>query len=225
MKYDEKLNAIILSNCDEKYAKFHGRLVPNTIIKGVRTPTLRQIAKEFSQYDDFLKNITLDSYETICVACYYIGLTTKDIATLKDRVDFILPYIDNWATCDTFVASLKILKKDKGAFYNTLLNYLESENNFSVRFAVVCSMTYYIDENNINELLKCLVKKQNRSYYIDMAIAWFISIAFIKCREQTLEFLKSDNLTQKVQNIAISKICDSFRVSPQDKQLVKTLKK
>ena len=72
---------------------------------------LRQIAKEFAVYDDFLQNVSLNSYENISIACYYIGITCKDYSGLQPKLDFILPYIDNWAICDTFVSSLKCLKK------------------------------------------------------------------------------------------------------------------
>lgn len=225
MKYDIELNKKILENCDLDYASFHGALVPTTKIRGVRIPVLRQIAKHFSVYDDFLENITLDNYESICVACYYIGITTKDLKTLENRLDFILPYIDNWATCDTFASSLKILKTKKDEFFDTLCSYLLSKNDFTVRFAIVCFLNFYIQEDKIEDLLNKMINLQNRSYYLDMAIAWFVSVAFVKCRNQTLKFLKSKVLTKEVQNKCISKICDSFRVSKEDKEFVKKLKK
>ena len=224
MKYDKQLNEKIDANSDEKYAKFHSSLVPNTKIKGVKIPVLRKIAKEFSVYDDFLKNITLDSYESISVACYYTGATTKNTEQLKTRLEFILPYINNWAVCDTFVSSLKILKTKKDEMYSTILNYLKSDSEFVVRFAIVCLLTYFINNDNIEFLLDKMVDLQNKTYYIDMAIAWFVSVAFVKCREKTLKFLQNERFKKNVQNKIISKICDSFRVSKFDKEIVKKLK-
>lgn len=222
-KYDEELNKKILENIDEDYAKFHSALVPNTKIAGVKVPLLREIAKHFSKCDDFLDNITLDSFEKISVACYYIGQNTKDLKTLKNRLDFILPHINNWAVCDTFVSSLKILKKEN--FIDEILNYLNSKNDFIVRFSIVCLLDYYISEDILDDIFKKLLTLQNRSYYIDMAIAWFVSIAFIKQREKTLKLLKSKRLNKIVQNKSISKICDSFRIDEKDKQLCKNLRK
>ncbi len=224
MKYDKELNKIILENIDEKYASFHSSLVPNTKIKGVTVPKLRKIAKNFAKYDDFLDNITLNNFESISVACYYIGYTTKDIENLKNRLNFILPYIDNWAICDTFVSSLKIIKKFKNEFLSVILKYLDSDSDFTVRFAIVCLLSYYIDENYIDDLFNRLIVLQNKNYYIDMAIAWFVSVSFIKCKEKTIKLLKSKKINKEVKNKSISKICDSFRVSKEDKEFVKTLR-
>lgn len=224
MKYDKQLNEKIDTNRDEKYAKFHSSLVPNTKIKGVRIPVLRKIAKEFSVYDDFLENITLDSYESISVACYYTGATTKNTEQLKTRLEFILPYIKNWAVCDTFVSSLKILSTKKDEMYSTILNYLKSDNEFAVRFAIVCLLSYYINNDNVEYLLNKMIVLQNKTYYIDMAIAWFVSVAFVKSKNQTLKFLQDKRFEKSVQNKSISKICESFRVNKFDKELVKSLK-
>ena len=221
MKYDEMLNKKIEENVDKNYQEFHSKIVPNTQIKGVRIPVLRKIAKEFSGYPDFLENLTLESYEAISVACYYIGNTTKDVQTLKTRLEFILPYINNWAICDTFVSSLKIFKTKNEETFPIVINYLNSKNNFSVRFSFVSLLNYFITENRIENLFEKIKNLQNRDYYLDMAIAWFVSVAFVKCKQQTLDLLKSKTLTPFVQNKSISKICDSFRVSAEDKIFVK----
>ena len=224
MKYDKQLDFFISQNVDEQYAKFHSSLVPDTKIRGVRIPVLRKIAKEFTKYDDFLGNITLDNYEAISVACYYIGLTTKDLNTLKIRLNYILPHINNWAVCDTFVNSLKLLKKKSVEFYPFLCEYLKSDNDFVCRFAIVCLMNYCLNDQTVNNIFQQVVPLQGRSYYLDMAIAWLVSVAFVKNRTQTLKLLQSKTLTKEVQNKSISKICDSFRVDDSDKLIVKKLK-
>ena len=222
MKYDELLRTKIAQNADEDYRKFHAGVVPGIEIKGVRVPVLRQIAKEFSVYDDFLEQITLDNYEAICVACYYVGNTTKDVKLLQKRLALVLPLINNWAICDTFVSSLKILKTERrDEFYSFVINYLRSENDFTVRFAIVCLLSYYITEDRVDEIIKRVVKLQGRSYYIDMAIAWLVSVAFVKCKAIILPLLQAQTLTAFVQNKSISKICDSYRVSAADKTFVK----
>ncbi|MBR4270932.1 MAG: DNA alkylation repair protein [Clostridia bacterium] len=224
MKYDKQLNEKIETNIDAKYALFHSKIVPDSTIRGVRIPVLRQIAKEFSKYDDFLENITLNDYENISVACYYIGNTTKDLPTLNKRLHFILPYIDNWAICDTFVSSLKILKKNKDA-YPIIFDKLNNQHIYIIRFGIVALMNYFLDNSTVGEIFAQIIKLQSIDYYIDMAIAWLVSVAFIKCRKQALDLLTSGNLTHFVQNESISKICDSLRVTQEDKSLVKSLKK
>jgi len=224
MKYDKLLEQKITENIDKKYKEFYSQIVPKTEVKGVRVPILRKIAKDFSRYDDFLENVSLNSYEAINVACYYIGLKSKEIKTLNANLEFILPHINNWAVCDTFVSSLKILKTKRDDFYDTLNKCLISRNEFTVRFAIVCILTYYLGHINTTELFDKLILLQNKSYYIDMAIAWLISVAYIKCKEPTLNLLQNKRLCAKVQNLSISKICDSFRVGTEEKMLVKKLK-
>ena len=222
MKYDKKLNLLIAQNVDVNYQKFHAKNVPNIAVKGVRIPVLRKIAKEFSVCEDFLENVTLNNYEAISVACYYIGATTHDGDTLKIRLAQILPYVNNWAICDTFVSSLKMLKTTKKTtVYPLIMNYLNSDNDYTVRFGVVCLLSYYLEPEVIDEIFAKIVLLQGRGYYLDMALAWLISEAFVKCRQQTLDLLKSKTLSQFVQNKSIAKICDSFRVSDADKLLVK----
>ena len=224
MKYDIELEQEINKYVDKKYASFHSGLVPGCEIRGVKIPVLRNIAKQFSVYPDFLENVTLDNYESISVACYYIGITTKDIPTLKLRLNHILPYINNWAICDTFVSSLKILKKHGAEMFATMLEYLNNKNDFIVRFGIVCLLSYYISNDSIDFLLNRLTLIKNDSYYIEMAIAWFISVAFVKCRQETLKCLENRMFSKTIHNKSISKICDSFRVCENDKTLVKTLK-
>ncbi|MBO4262273.1 MAG: DNA alkylation repair protein [Clostridia bacterium] len=223
MKYDKELENEIISKIDERYAEFHAGLVPGQKIRGVRIPELRKIAKKFSVYDDFLFNVTLDNYESISVACYYIGYKAKDLYALEKYTDFILPYVDNWAVCDTFVSSLKILHKSKAGFLPTVLKYLDSDNDFTVRFAIVCGLNYYV-EDNADIFFNKFSEIQGRDYYIDMAIAWFVSVAFIKCREKTLEYLNNKKLTPFVLNKSISKICDSYRVRAEDKDYLRGMR-
>ena len=223
MKYDKELDKIINNNIDEEYAKFHSKIVPNSKIRGVRIPTLRKIAKDFAKYDDFLQNISLTNYENISIACFYIGLTTKDTLSLQKNLDFILPYVNNWAICDTFVSSLKVLKKEKEA-YTIVLITLSSPHIYTKRFGIVALMSYFLTNDKIDQIFDNIIPLQNEDYYIDMAIAWLISVAFIKCRAKTLNLLKSGKLTTFVQNKSISKITDSFRISHEDKLMVKSLK-
>lgn len=225
-KYDKALEDKIMANIDLDYAKFHSSLILGKEIKGVRIPVLRKIAKEFAIYDDFLQNVTLDNYENISIACYYVGIVCKNYKELKPKLDFILPYIDNWAICDTFSSSLKCLKKDKeNEFLQFLYDYLQFDEIYIKRFAIVTLMNYYLKESKlISEILNKLVNLQNIDYYIDMAIAWFVSMVFLKYKEIVIKLLKSKVFLPFVQNKSISKICDSFRVSNEDKEFVKSLR-
>ena len=86
-------------------------------------------------------------------------------------------------------------------------------------------MRFYIEETHTDEILRLMDKLDGRGYYNDMAIAWLVSVAFVKQREMTLAYLQNDGLSEFTHNKAISKIHDSFRVSDSDKKYLKTLRK
>ena len=226
MKYDNLLNNRLESEIDEKFATFSRKIMQTDKLLGVKVPILRKIAREFSNYDDFYNNVSLDNFEQIAVAGFYIGQTTKDYSELKKRVDYILPHINNWGNCDIFVSSIKLLKtKSKLEFLTNVFAYLKSSNEYTVRFGIVCLLDYYLlDEKLTDEIFKKIIPLQDKTYYIDMAIAWLVSVSFVKFKDITIELLKSGKLIKSVQNKSISKICDSFRVSKEDKDFVKTLK-
>jgi len=58
-----------------------------------------------------------------------------------------------------------------------------------------------------------------------MAVAWLISICYIKYRNKTLEYIKKNMLDDFTHNKAISKIRDSYRVSSEDKIFLNSLKR
>ena len=134
---------------DEKYKDFHSRLCPGTTnIVGVRTPVLRNYAKELNRkysLNELLKEIDDTLYEEIMLQGMLIGLSKNIEEVLKYTKTFI-PKIDNWAICDVFCAGLKITKKYKKEMWNFIQKYLNSDKEFEIRFGIVIILDYYIDE-------------------------------------------------------------------------------
>ena len=95
-----------------------------------------------------------------------------------------------------------------------VISYIKDNNTF---------LDYYIDDSHIDNVLS-LCYKESSYYYVNMAISWLISACFIKYRTKTLDLLKSKKMSVFVQNKAISKIRDSYRVSKEDKELVKSFR-
>lgn len=226
MKYDLELDKTIKDCVDEKYAKFHGSLVPNAKILGVRVPFLRKIAKKFSVHNDFLQEIQLNYYEKTAVACYYVGLKAKTKEDLQKYLSVVLPKVDNWALCDGLASSLKVLKKDKE---NELLPYifefLSSDKVYDKRFAIVCLLHYLTSESLVKTIIQKVTVYQGTDYYVDMAIAWLLATACINFESQVKQTLENGFLTTFVQNKTISKINESFRISTQTKEKLKLLLK
>lgn len=208
---------------DLRYREFHSKLVPNIDKKkiiGVRLPLLRKIAKQaFRENADNM----LEYYEEITV--YGLTLSMKKCSArehIEDLKSFI-PLIDNWAVCDTCVSSFKFTNKYKEEIYPFVLSYI-NKSEYETRFAVVMLMCYYLDGEHIDEVLEILKGIKREEYYVNMAVAWAVATAFVKCREKTLALLFEKSLSPEVQNKSIQKIRDSFRVSKEDKELVKSLK-
>ena len=139
---------------DEKYKDFHSRLCPGTTnIVGVRTPVLRNYAKELNRkysLNELLKEIDDTLYEEIMLQGMLIGLSKNIEEVLKYTKTFI-PKIDNWAICDVFCAGLKITKKYKKEMWNFIQKYLNSDKEFEIRFGIVIILDYYIDEEHLDK--------------------------------------------------------------------------
>ena len=154
----------IFSLADEKYKEFHSGLCPNTNnIVGVRVPILRNYAKELVK-EGFEKNynkIQTEYYEEIMLKGMMIGLEKMDIDTKLTYIKEFIPYIDNWAVCDIFVAGLKIKEKEK--FYNFIQKYLENnKTEFEIRFGLVSLLDYFIDKEHIQQIFKITDKIKKR---------------------------------------------------------------
>lgn len=205
---------------DKKYQEFQAKLCPNTNnIIGISVPVLRKFAKQNKDID--LSKIKYEYYEEIMLRGILIGL--QDNINYDDITDFI-PHIDNWAVCDTFCAGLKQVKKHKKEFLEFIKPYLTSSEEFSVRFAIVILLDFYIDDEHIDYILQTLSSINRDEYYIQMAIAWCYSVCFVKYYDKTLSFFNKTKLNKFVRNKSIQKSIESFRLTNKQKDELKKLK-
>ena len=146
----------------------------------------------------------------------------------KLKTEFIenhIKEITNWSLCDSFVSSLKIIKKNRSYYFSFLQKYLFSKKEFEIRFALVVLLNYYLDENYIDEIFVILEKIYLKDYYAKMAAAWLISLCYVKFPKKTLNFLNKTKIDNEVINKGIQKIIESRRVGNEEKQNLKKLKK
>ena len=217
---------------EKKYQKFNSNLCPgiNNII-GIRTPILRNYAKELlKQFETkkLLNNIGNEYFEEIMLQGMIIGLSKeKDISQIFKYIEKVVPKVDNWAVCDIFCGGLKIINKYPNKFWEFIQKYLDSDKEFEIRFGVVIILGYYIKEEYIQEIFKICDKIESKEYYVQMAIAWTLSICLVKHYNETLKYLKSkecklDNFTY---NKSIQKAIESFRVPDERKNILRKMKK
>ncbi len=209
----------LFKNQDIKYREFHKNIVPNVDeekIIGVRIPVQREIAK--MAYLENAEN-KCEYLEEIMV--YGFSLSYKKCSAeehMEDLKSFV-PMIDNWAVCDSCCSSFKFTKKYRSEMHDFILSYI-GKGEYETRFAVVMLMDYYLTDEYIDEVLGIISSIDSEYYYVNMALSWAVQAAFVKHREKTLKLIKSKVLKPEVQNKAIQKIRDSYRVSDEDKALL-----
>lgn len=225
----QKIKEELVNLQDKKYKEFHSSLCPGTNnMIGIRVPVLRNYAKELLKQYEFrclMENIDDEYYEEIMLQGMLIGLVKEDFNTIMKYIKTFIPKIDNWAVCDVFCAGLKITKKNKEKMWEFIKPYLKSDKEFEIRFSVVMILDYYIEEEYLNQIFKIFNEIQSTEYYVQMAVAWAISICIIKYYNETLEYLKNAELDNFTYNKALQKGIESYRITPEQKQVLRNMKK
>lgn len=222
----------LLKLADKKYQEFHNKLCPNTNnIIGVRVPVLRKYAKDLiQQYEikNLLSNIDNEYYEEIMLQGMIIGLSKeKDFNVIKDYIKDFIPKIDNWAVCDVFCAGLKITKKYKKDMWEFIQEYLKSDKEFYLRFSIVMILDFYIEKEYLQKDFEIFNNIRSNKYYVQMATAWAVSLCLIKYYDETIKYLKSKNckLDDFTYNKALQKARESFRITNEQKEELKKMKR
>ncbi len=215
---------------DLAYRDFHAKLIPNidkdTVI-GVRTPMLRGYAKRLCKEEPetaraFMQIMPHDFYEENNLHGLLISNLAKSAEEALDAVDAFLPCVDNWATCDLLPP--KIFKKNLQEVRRRIMLWLASEETYRVRFALVSLLTFFLEEEFEQNDLTVIAGIDSEEYYINMAIAWYYSFALIKQYDNTIGLFEAQSLKPWIQNKSIQKAIESYRISPEKKAYLRTLK-
>lgn len=212
---------------DPEYRAFHSKLIPTAdpdSVIGVRTPQLRKFAKELArtpEAEDFLKSLPHLYYEENNLHGFLIeGI--KDYERTVEALDAFLPYVDNWATCDTM--SPNIFRKHLPQLLDKIHEWLASDHAYTVRFAIGMLMRFYLDDAFSAGYLQLVAGVKSREYYVNMMIAWYFATALAKQREAVLPYFEKCVLDPWTHNKAIQKAVESRRIDPEDKAYLRTLK-
>ena len=223
----QEIRERLISLQDKEYREFHVKLIPSVdpeAIIGVRTPKLRALAKELGkrpEIDDFLNDLPHKYFEENQLHAFIIS-DIKDYERCMKEVEIFLPYIDNWATCDQM--SPKVFKKNKEDLLVHINKWIASQETYSVRFGVVMLMTHYLEEDFDLTYPNLVADIQSEEYYINMARAWYFATALAKQYEAVLPFIESQRLDAWTHNKAIQKSIESYRITPEQKAYLRTLK-
>lgn len=214
---------------DENYRRFHAKLIPDIPIDniiGVRTPVLRKYAKEVAKLPEtniFLESLPHIYYEENNLHGALLSLLyPKDIIAFMEQLERFLPYVDNWATCD--MLSPKIFKKHLSYVYERVQKWLQSDAVYTIRFGIVTLLGFYLDDAFEPEMLQLVANVRSEEYYVNMAVAWYFSMALVKQYDATLPYIQNRVLEPWKHNKSIQKAIESRRIPQETKAYLRGLK-
>ncbi|MBQ7708006.1 MAG: DNA alkylation repair protein [Lachnospiraceae bacterium] len=212
---------------DAKYNDFNKSLIPgieDDYFIGVRTPDIKKLAKELAKEKDidaFLNELPHRYFEENQLHGFIIS-EEKDFSLCMEKVERFLPYINNWATCDQ--TSPKVFKKHKKELLPYITEWIKSEHTYTVRFAIGNLMRHFLDEEFETKYADMVAEVRSEEYYINMMIAWYFATALAKQYESIIPYFTEKRLDTWTHNKTIQKACESFRITPEQKEFLKTLK-
>ena len=215
------LRGELQKHIDETYKQFHTSLVPGlTKMMGVRIPILRELAKKAAKEDyyGFIEDFQPEIYEEVMIRGMMIGYAKFSMEEQKRELKKFIPLINNWAVCDSCCTTYKFIKKNQEEWFSFLEPYLNSSQEYKIRFAVVCLLDFFVQEAFIDRILNCFSDIHHEGYYVKMAVAWAVSVCYVKFPEKTEEFLLKNTLDDFTHNKAIQKIRESYRISKEEKE-------
>lgn len=213
---------------DAAYAAFIAKLTPGFPLGhfiGVRVPLLRTIARSFAKEEAasqrFLSHLPHSYYEEDMLHGMLISLV-KDYDRCLDLTDRFLPYVDNWAVCDTL--SPKVFAKHKAQLLENILRWSSSSHTYTCRFGLRMLMTHFLDDSFSADFLEIPATIRSEEYYVKMMVAWFFATALAKQWEATLPYLENRQLDPWTHRKTIQKAIESYRIPPERKDYLRTLR-
>lgn len=217
----------LLSMADEDYKSFHSALmptVPEENIIGIRVPVLRKYAKGLTKEESekFLSSLPHKYYEENNLHAFLLERIGDFDETVK-ALDKFLPYVDNWATCDSM--NPKVLSKHKEKLLPIIDRYISSGHTYTVRYGIGLLMRHFLGDGFKFEYAERVASVKSDEYYVKMMQAWYFATALATNYDETLPFIKEEKLSLWVHNKTIRKAIESYRIDDDKKEYLKKFKK
>ena len=213
---------------DLGYREFNSKLIPNidkeTMI-GVRIPDIRKIEKSLSteEKEKFLLKLPHKYFEENMLHGIIIS-NMKDYNKVITNLEKFLPYVDNWAVCDSI--SPKILKKNREKVITNVLSWIKSNHTYVCRFGIGMIMQLYLENEYFKKsYLDIIAEIKTEDYYINMMRAWTFQVALVKQWKEAIVYIEKGLLDEFTHNKTISKSCDSYKIEKEKKEYLKTLRR
>lgn len=219
------IRKMLLDLKDEEYRKFTLKLIPNieeNKVIGVRAPKLREIIKKelknIESKEKYLNQLSEFKYFEEYNIYMYILEKEKDLNIAINRITEILPFIDNWATCD--ISSPKVFKKYPKEVYRFAKECINSDKPYIKRYGIGLLLS--------NRLYDCtdlvINSEDNDEYYVKMVKAWYLSMALVYNYEKTIKYFEEKKIDKWVHNKALQKAIESRQIDINVKEYLRKLK-
>lgn len=215
------------SLADRKYAEFQAKLTPNVDrdkFIGVRTPQLRILAASLSEGEraEFMEALPHESYDENMLHSLMLE-KWKDYRECVEKVGQFLPYVDNWAVCDTLRP--KVFARYREELLPNVKRWIASDMVYTCRFGINMLMTHYLDRDFKEEYLALPAAVISEEYYVRMMAAWYYATALAKQWDSTIPYIERSLLPPWTHNKTIQKACESYRITPEQKAYLRTLRR
>lgn len=223
---------LLQSLSDEAYGKFNSRIIPDIGFSySIRMPILRKVAKKLEknkELESFYNFVSAGSSyeEKLLQGMLMYKMNFKSFSDMMCSIDYYIRKINNWALCDSFVSNIKkLVEGNKEEFFSVIPKYIKSSDPWPVRFALVVLNNYYTEEAHLDFIFNSIQALENHHYYVNMGVAWLISTCYLVNKEKTKLFIQSGQMDDWCVNKSIQKIIESLRVSLEEKEDLKKLRK
>lgn len=229
----QEIRAKLLALSDEDYRKFNEKLQTSVSEQiGVRIGEVRKIASELAKTKEgpgwrgYMSALAPDfAYEERLVAGMSIFYAKTDILEKIEYAEKFIPYIDGWAVCDTVCSTIKLRADERDVFWDYAVKKAVSGREFEARFGLVVMRGSFVDDEHLDRVLEITDGLDFAGYYDSMGAAWLLADCMAKFPQRTFEYMKVSRLNDMVYNKAISKMRESYRVSPEMKNELKQMKR
>ena len=218
-----ELTERLLALRDDKNADFQHRILPTLnreSILGARTPDIRKLAREYRGTPEaaaFMVQLPHRYFDENNLHGALIE-TLRDFDACVAALDAFLPHVDNWATCD--LMSPKILGRHKEKLLPNIRRWMDSPHVYTCRFGLEALMRWYLDADFDPQYLQWAADVPDAEYYLHMMVAWYLA----KQYDAALPYLTERKLSAKTHNKAVQKALESYRITPEQKEFLRTLK-
>lgn len=218
----------LLALRDEKYAAFTAKLIPNidpSRVVGVRAPQLAQLAKDLKGSAEAREFLALLPHRFLEENGLHAALlnSMREYATVVEEVERFLPYVDNWATCDSL--SPKVFARHTAELLPLVRRWMASRHEYTCRFGIGMLMRHFLAPDTFRPDFPQWVAAIGRDeFYVKMMQAWYFATALAKQWDAVEPFMHEGRLPEWVRRKSIQKALESFRVSDLHKSHLRTLR-